>query len=346
MQKKEKHALLKDILFVLASMLCVLALFEGLILFLLLNPAHLARFPQGTLDRFKDIYNRFDRVIIQMEEDFAVYDKDLFYTLKPGRFTFSNREFSTPYFVNAMGLRDSEESLVHPEVIVLGDSFAMGWGVGQQESFAEVLEKDTGFKVLNAAISSYDTAREMRLLDRLDLSRVKYVVIQYCDNDFDANESFSRNGNMLIVSDQKKYEEAKRLYAQKKRYYFGRYATKFIWRMYRDVYEKVKKRDQPGFKPAVAEQARHFLNVLSKGTSRDLSRVQLIVLDADKNNAFLQELEKQAKNTQYAPHIRNLKTLDLSKRWNRNHFLALDDHLSVQGHALIATELGKIISRK
>ena len=54
---------------------------------------------------------------------------------------------------------------------MLGDSHAMGWGVEQEEALPQVLARKSGRKVLNAAVSSYGTVREMLMLDRLDTSR-------------------------------------------------------------------------------------------------------------------------------------------------------------------------------
>ena len=65
------------------------------------------------------------------------YDPELTYRLRPGACTFSELEFVTDYRINSLGVRDDEASLDGPEIIVLGDSFAMGWGVEQQESFLE-----------------------------------------------------------------------------------------------------------------------------------------------------------------------------------------------------------------
>ena len=83
--------------------------------------------------------------------------------------------------MNRLGLRDDEASLRAPAVVVLGDSYAMGWGVAQDETIAEVIERETGLRALNAGIASYGTVREMRLLDRIDTSRLRYLVIQYCN---------------------------------------------------------------------------------------------------------------------------------------------------------------------
>ena len=39
-----------------------------------------------------------------------------------GNCMFINREFSNNFQINSFGVRDDEESLLHPEVVVLGDS--------------------------------------------------------------------------------------------------------------------------------------------------------------------------------------------------------------------------------
>ena len=46
------------------------------------------------------------------------------------------------------GTRDEEATLEAPDVIVLGDSHAMGWGVEQDETLPQVLARMTGLKVL------------------------------------------------------------------------------------------------------------------------------------------------------------------------------------------------------
>ena len=136
---------------------------EGLLLTMYRHPA--AWYPAG-LRRFltTEYFNR--RNIVQLDERHARYDPELFYTLEPGAFMFSNPEFSTQFVVNRIGVRDNQRSLEQPEIVVAGDSYAMGWGVQQDESFPELIERRTGRRVLNAAMSSYGTVRERRMLDR------------------------------------------------------------------------------------------------------------------------------------------------------------------------------------
>lgn len=39
-----------------------------------------------------------------------------------------------------MGLRDSNAALNQPEIICIGDSHTMGWGVEQEETFPKLLD--------------------------------------------------------------------------------------------------------------------------------------------------------------------------------------------------------------
>ena len=73
----------------------------------------------------------------------------------------------------------------------------MGWGVEQDEAFPSVLEELLSRKVLNAAISSYATAREFGMLERIDLSRARYLIIQYASNDFEENLLYAAQGNRI-----------------------------------------------------------------------------------------------------------------------------------------------------
>ena len=43
-------------------------------------------------------------------------------------------------FINALIIQHDENSLDFPEIIFLGDSYAMGWGVEQEENFSSLLE--------------------------------------------------------------------------------------------------------------------------------------------------------------------------------------------------------------
>jgi hypothetical protein len=133
---------------------------------------------------------------VQFDPDCARYDPELAYTLRPGACTFANTGFSIGLSVNSAGLRDDEASLDAPRIVVLGDSQAMGWGVDQEQTFAKLIEAETGHKTLNAGISSYGTARELLMLRRLDLRGVHTVILQYSDNDARENRSYLAEGRL------------------------------------------------------------------------------------------------------------------------------------------------------
>src|SRR5687768_4014732 len=98
-------------------------LLEGLVSLGLSFPSLIPGFLQKTLQA---VYMETDRNIVQY--DCGQYDPKLFYRLKPGECTFTNTEFSVLNQINRKGLRDDERSLEAPEIIVLGDSYTMGWG--------------------------------------------------------------------------------------------------------------------------------------------------------------------------------------------------------------------------
>ena len=134
------------------------------------------------------------------------YDPELAYILRPGDCRIKETEYDVLIHANSAGLRDDESSLDDPEVAILGDSHAMGLGVAQDRIFAALIERESGLKVLNTGISSYGTAREILLLRRLNIKNIKYIIIQYCRNDFDENKAYFSVGGHLNTVSNEEYE--------------------------------------------------------------------------------------------------------------------------------------------
>ncbi len=197
-----------------------LLLVEGLIVLLLSNPALVARVPDRLADLVRNVYTDKDRKILQFDAGMARYDPELFYSLRPGSFVHENREFRNAYRVNHAGMRDDEASLESPRIIVAGDSVAMGWGVDQEETFAQRIELATGGKVLNAAVSSYGTVRELRILERarIDGSQLDALVIQYNSTDFPENAAFYSGGGRLALSDEASFDSVVAYQQRTRRY--------------------------------------------------------------------------------------------------------------------------------
>ena len=92
-----------------------------------LFPSWIRAVPRGLADTVRQVYEDRVRHVIQLDPQQSVVDPELLYRLKPGTFTFANVEFATAYQVNSLGVRDTEAALRAPEIVVAGDSFAMGW---------------------------------------------------------------------------------------------------------------------------------------------------------------------------------------------------------------------------
>ena len=130
----------------LLMILVMRALLEGIMYTLIHQPKIVKHCTKNMRDSIGYLYVFEERRVIQFTPDCARHDPDLGYTLKPGTCVFSANEFSNRYKVNHQGLRDDEKSLQKPDIIVVGDSYAMGWGVNQEETFASTLQCCPGFQ--------------------------------------------------------------------------------------------------------------------------------------------------------------------------------------------------------
>jgi len=102
-------------------------------------------------------------------------------------------EFRVRYEINSFGYRDRKDRRAErtpgvPRIVLLGDSFAAGWGVEFEESFGERLERATGIEVVNAAKNGgcplwfVPQARHVRERFAPD-----WLLVQLFDNDPDDN---------------------------------------------------------------------------------------------------------------------------------------------------------------
>jgi lysophospholipase L1-like esterase len=151
----------------------------------------------------------------QSREDCVRFDSITLYAPRVGQCDFRNPGFATTMHFIEPGIRQTSEVAIgnsdrptsKGRVIVLGDSYAMGWGVEDHETFASVLASEFGLQTLNLAVSSYGTARELLRLQVLGLLQPNdVIVIQYFENDASENMAYALNGK-LGPYDLKRYEE-------------------------------------------------------------------------------------------------------------------------------------------
>jgi hypothetical protein len=290
------------------------------------------------------IYFYYDMNIIQYSPACARFSPDLGYTLKPGKCFFSDYEFHTAYTVNSLGVRDTEEALNSPQIVVVGDSYAMGWGVEQNETFAKIIEAKTGLAVLNVSVASYGTAREMMLLKKVKRERMKYLIIQYCNNDYNENLSFLNNGNKLIIMSREKYNELVKQNLENRKYYLGKYlwsAAKVISSNFNYLFKirDYKQVEESHYK-LEKDEVGAFLGVLLN-CGIDFSGVQLMVFKANsfdpRDSRFVNSLQQRISSGQYPPFIKKMIVMDAGKYLHEGtDIFLLNGHYNQRGNRVIA----------
>lgn len=323
---------LKTTVLVLLGFLAPLVVSEALIAVFLDRPSWVEGC-SWCLAGLRNTYFQEDWRVPQSDPTLTRYDPELTYLLRPGRWPFSNREFHTVLEVNTAGLRDDETSLRQPEIIVLGDSYAMGWGVGQHETFPELLEQ-AGPKVLNAGVSSYGTARQVLLLERLDGSRLRAVVVQYHFNDYAENLAFL---NGQEPASRAEFRLAAEAWQDRLRYRPGDYLRAFL-----------RPLSHADFLPPSANEedaARTALDILDG--SEALADVPLYLLETDPWGApvfnVLDEMAALLAGGEY-PDLEGRTTIvPLAGVLGSADFFQLDPHPNASGHMKIAAELIKAL---
>lgn len=108
--------------------------------------------------------------------------------LPHARYRHAKACFDVTYRANAFGMRDGEREERHPghRVVVLGDSFAEGWGIADGRRLTDRLERDTGIEHLDFGTSGdFDPVQYWQLYRTLakkfDHDAVLVVVLP--DND-------------------------------------------------------------------------------------------------------------------------------------------------------------------
>lgn len=294
----------------------------------------------------KDYY--FDRMnVVQWMEECTDYHGKLTYILKGGASCrFTNAEYDTTIRANSKGLRDDEASLKGPEVIVLGDSHAMGWGVEEDETFPSYIEREGKVKVLNGGVSSYSTIREGVLLSTLDTSRLRYLVIQYSANDINENRIFYGTGEVPRFG-RSDYEK-RRVWHRETRDLGFLYKAGFVSRFLKGTVEVVLSRlsgaEEAGGPVSSDDrrwigEANYFLNVLNS-IGADLSGVHLIVLELNLVNErlegdFPRYLREVIDEGGLTKRVGKISVLDVEEALSEEDFYPLDGHMKGSGHRVV-----------
>jgi hypothetical protein len=222
----------------------------------------------------------------------------------------------------------------------------MGWGVRQDETLARVLARSSGRKVLNAGISSYGTVRELKLLDRLDTSGLKVLIVQYHDSDVVENLAFRDHDGTVPILSRDQYQATVDWYRARQGYWLGKYLSGLLLKLTR---LEAPDPNAPRMPAALSslEEAQLFLNVLAHGTRTPLDAVKLIVFEASEQirppRSFLANVAVTSRADGYPAFIRQLRAVDIAALLEQRDFYDLDDHFRASGHATVGKALAEAL---
>ena len=268
------------------------------------------------------------RNIWQNNPDCVKFDEDLIYVPKLRNCRFKNFEFDTNISFDSFGRvsnHPNKKENINQSIAVIGDSFAMGWGVNDNETFSYLLEKKINKNVYNLAVSSYGTRRELIRLEKSGLlNEIDTVIIQYCYNDFGENNNFIINSEINTNNKFKTVTSSQPI---------------SNWRLFRRTFRYSaqipinlikKKSDSLDF----LHHQNLLLNVLNEYPSIMNKKIYIFYTNGPDLKFF-----NFPNGT--LPNYDNISFLDL--KINNNHYFKIDGHLNKEGHKFIAEELSKKI---
>ena len=265
------------------------------------------------------------RDIWQSHKECIEFDKDLIFVPKKTSCKFKNLEFDTVLTFDKFGRYSNHTKKEGPGVVVLGDSFAMGWGVNDNETFSALLEKKIDKPVYNLAVSGYGTIKELIRFKKSGLvNLVDTVIIQYCYNDWGENHAYKEN---TLVEAREKFNvigNSKPMSFLKKLRKSFRYSLQIP---IRDIKKKNQTMNFDHHKKGIIE-------ILKNSEVLNNKRVILFYTNGYdiKFGNFPSKKSDVIKNLEFAD-------FDLGKE----HFFPIDGHLSTYGHEIIAEKLSKIL---
>ena len=293
--------------------------------------------PKLLRDFQMDFYNdRGYRKIWQTQKDCIELDERLIYVPRIGSCHFTNAEFDTiMHFEQSGRVRNNlpaQRSKIG--IAVVGDSYAMGWGVNDRETFANVLQDEVKRPVYNLAVSSYGTVRELLRLQRSGLiDAVDTILIQYAANDLMENAALDQEERYLQAkalfqdmlnrardsSDHSMLESLRRAVS---------FATEKPIRNLRDIFVRRPTRNE------FAPHYQYLMPVLRRfGPLMENKRVVVFSVDEPGFEDF-----PRGKDTTMA----NVEFMDV--KLGAEHYYRIDGHLNPAGHAKLGRLLAAYLS--
>ena len=334
-------------IFSIGLFLVLVIVCESVCAYLIHHPKSISR----GLHIFRRYYREFDMNFIQFNHDFSEYDPALFYKLKNRKqFVYTNPEFSDSFRTNSKGFRDDEASISDPAILFLGDSYTLGWGVEQEDTYASIVEKKTGLTGLNAGVSSYGTARESIVLSSLDTSNVRFIVWQYCYNDAIENKVYVDNKFVLPIRSRQEYDNRVKEADWNATYFPGKYFLT-IANLLRQKFQ-AKARDVSADKARALtegeENAANFLAIVER-SKINWAQTKMIVIELnyrESGSQFITALQKMVtREAGQKPFLKNVTVVNVNPLLGKEDYYILDIHLTIQGNLKVGNKLADVIKK-
>jgi|GEM_PF-598577 len=289
---------------------------------------------------------------------------------------------------NAHGFRgpDWDLSARRKNVVVLGDSFAFGWGVQWEQTIGGILEKklqktDPAYQVINLAMPGWDIDTIIRSFELYkDVLKPVAVVYVFCPNDLLANikkisateydieyhprPDDEKNFQAMVARQQPSYWSWDKFF---RRSYVKAYHARVLRRLFDKRISASLSMDKPpaGFdfpppidapdKSTLDEEHKQFGLYCLNRLRTDTGGSHLYIIDSsDKSILYLKDkadnrrwvLREFSKNNKQSVSFIDFESFVRNTPDGRKFYLDYDDHWSAAGHAATADMLLGKISIK
>ena len=312
---------------------------------------------------------------------YGAYHPQLHYTLQKNLHNirlFYPGQLDYTLETNAHGFRgpDWDLSASRKNVVILGDSFAFGWGVQWEQTIGEILEKelqntDSAYQVINLAMPGWDIDTIIRSFESYkDILKPVMVVYVFCPNDLlcDINKISATEYNIEYhpqPDDEKNYQamvaRQQPGYWSWDKFFRRSYVKAYHARVLRRLFDKrisasLSMDKAPAgfdFPPPIYAPAESTLDKDHKQFGlyclnrlrKDAGNSPLYLLDtSDKSILYLKDkadnrrwvLREFSENNKQAVSFVDFESFVRNTPDGRKFYLEYDDHWSAAGHAAAA----------
>jgi hypothetical protein len=322
---------------------------------------------------------------------YGVYHPQLGYTLQKNlhsiRLSYPG-QLDYTVDTNSYGFRgpDWDLSAKRKNIVILGDSFAFGWGVQWDQTVGEIMETelqriDPAYQVINLAIPGWDIDSIIRSFKLYkNLFKPVAVIYVFCPNDLLGNikkisatkydieyhpqPEDEKNFQAMVVRQQPGYRSWNKFYRSSYvKAYHGRIIRTIFSKRSRAFVRRDKPPDGYSFPPPIDppaqstlnEESKQFLLYCLKRLQTDVGNKHLYILDtSDKTILYKQDsadnrrwvLREFSNQNTQSVSYIDFESLARNTPNGRKFYLDYDDHWSAAGHAAAADLLLDKISNR